>query len=106
MKKGCLTALGIFTGFLIFSIALIWIRIHPINVRYRLTVEVQDGDRIKTGSSVIEVAYLMEDLFSDAHSDVTVSGYAPTVDLGGKGYCFCHLLIRFVHRPSRRRATI
>jgi hypothetical protein len=88
LKKGCLTALGIFTGLLIASIALIWIRIHPVNVRYRLTVEVQDDDRIKTGSSVIEVAYPMEDIFSDAHPDVSGSGYAPTVDLGEKGLLF------------------
>jgi hypothetical protein len=88
MKNGCLTALGVFTGLLIALIALVWIRIHPVNVRYRLTVEVQDDDRIKTGSSVIEVAYPMEDLFSDAHPDVRGSGYAPTVDLGEKGLLF------------------
>ena len=88
MKNGCLTALGIFTGLLIASIALIWIRIHPVNVRYRLSVEVQDDGRIKTGSSVIEVAYPMEDLFSDAHPDVRGAGYAPTVDLGEKGLLF------------------
>ena len=40
MKKGCFTALGILTGLLIASIALIWIRFHPVSVRYRLTVEV------------------------------------------------------------------
>jgi hypothetical protein len=88
MKKGCLTALGIFTGVLIASIALIWIRFHPVNVRYRLTVEVQDDDRIKTGSSVIEVSYPMEDIFTDAHPNVSRSGYAPTVNLGEKGLLF------------------
>jgi hypothetical protein len=104
MKKGCLTALGIFTGLLIVSIALIWIRIHPINVRYRLTVEVQDGDRIKTGSSVIEVAYLMEDLFPDAHPDVTVSGYAPTIDLGGKGLLFLSF-INPIRTPAQQKES-
>jgi hypothetical protein len=88
MKSGCLAALGIFTGILIASIALIWIRIHPVHVRYRLTVEVQNDDRIETGSSVVEVAYPMEDLFSDALPDVRGSGYAPTVDLGEKGLLF------------------
>jgi hypothetical protein len=99
MKKGCLTALGVVTGLLIASIVLIWIRSHPVSVRYRLTVEVQDEDRIQTGSSVIEVSYPMEDMFVDAHPDVRSSGYAPTVNLGEKG-----LLFLSFSNPSRTPA--
>jgi hypothetical protein len=86
--KGCVVALGILAGLAIILIGSIWIRFHPIHVRYRLTVEVQDGDAIKTGSSVIDVAYPMEDIFTDAHPDVSGLGYAPTVDLGEKGLLF------------------
>jgi hypothetical protein len=61
-------------------------------VRFRLTFEVQDGDQIRTGSSVLEVEYpLGPDSFrSLGRSDSfrRVIGKAVTVDLGAKGLLF------------------
>jgi hypothetical protein len=80
--------------------ALFWLNFYSINVRYRLTVEVQDGDQVKTGSSVIDVAYSIQPDQAvnlggrDTHP--TVTGYAPTVDLGEKGLLF----LTFANAPS------
>src|SRR5579863_7425071 len=59
-------------------------------VRYRLTVEVQDGDQVKSGSGVIEVSY---DIYPDdfvyfGQAVPKPSGYAITIDLGKKGLLF------------------
>jgi hypothetical protein len=63
------------------------------HVRFRLTVEVKDGDQIRTGSSVIEVTYpIQPDDFPAAEGEVSyrrVVGCAPTVDLGARGFFFC-----------------
>jgi hypothetical protein len=64
---------------------------HDLHVRYRLTVEVQDGDQIKTGSSVIDAAYRIDPgwIWEGPHDyDPDIVGYAPTVDLGKEGMLF------------------
>lgn len=88
--KGCLTALGIVVGVAILAVGFFWLNFYDVHVRYRLTVEVQDGDQIKTGSSVIDVSYNIEPEWSPSHfnSFPTPVGYAPTVDLGEKGMLF------------------
>jgi hypothetical protein len=62
------------------------------HVRFRMTVEVKDGDQIRTGSSVIEVDYqIVPDGFMSIGGDNghrPVFGSAPTVDLGAKGLLF------------------
>ncbi|MCC8978930.1 hypothetical protein [Bradyrhizobium acaciae] len=59
-------------------------------MRYRLTVEVQDGDQLKAGSSVIDLSYNIEPSWSPSqfNSFPVPVGYAPTVDLGEKGMLF------------------
>jgi hypothetical protein len=89
--KGCLLGgLKIFAGLVVLVIGYIWLSFYDVQVRYRLTVEVQDADQIKTGSSVIEVSYNIEPDWSPSHFNgfPTVVGYAPTVDLGEKGLLF------------------
>ena len=88
--KGCLVALGIPVGLIVLLIGYLWLSFYDIHVRYRLTVEVQDGDQIKTGSGVIDVSYNIEPDWSPSHfnSWPTPTGYAPTVDLGEKGMLF------------------
>jgi hypothetical protein len=88
--KGCVVALGILAGLVVLIVGYFWLSFYFIHVRYRLTVEVQDGDQIKTGSSVIDVSYNIEPDWSPSHfnSHPTTVGYAPTVDLGEKGMLF------------------
>jgi hypothetical protein len=90
--KGCLLAvLGIPAALVIIAIAIVWLNFYHVHVRYRLTVEVQDGDRIKTGSSVIEASYSVQPDWSPSgpHTyDPRIIGYAPTIDLGEKGTLF------------------
>jgi hypothetical protein len=66
------------------------------HVRFRLTVEVKDGDQIRTGSSVIEVDYrIVPDGFVNLGGESgyrPVFGSAPTVDLGPKGLLFLTFL--------------
>jgi len=91
LKKGCLIALGIPLALAAGIIVLFWFNFYPVHVRYRLTVEVQDGDQVKTGSSVIDAAYNTESERSFGQSStylVGLRGYAPTVDLGKKGMLF------------------
>ncbi|MGY4480393.1 hypothetical protein [Bradyrhizobium sp. USDA 3364] len=90
MRNGCLIALGLPVGLVIAGIGLLWLNFYSVHVRYRLTVEVQDGDQIKTGSSVIDVAYNIEPSWSPSqyNSFPRPVGYAPTVDLGEKGLLF------------------
>jgi hypothetical protein len=65
---------------------------HSIHVRYRLTVEVKDGDQLKTGSGVVDISYaIFPDDFvfldgPDAHARVV--GYAVTVELGNNRLLF------------------
>jgi hypothetical protein len=85
MKKGCLIALGVPVGLVLAVILFLWFNFYSIHVRYRLTVEVQDGDQIKTGSSVIEGVYVIEPDWSPSGPRMGLGdlvGYAPTVDLG------------------------
>jgi hypothetical protein len=86
-----------FLGFGIFSFAVIAtifglyrFNFYNIHVRYRLTVEVQDGEEIKTGSSVIDAAYSIQPEWSLGlpSADPRIVGSAPTVDLGEKGLLF------------------
>jgi hypothetical protein len=88
--KGCLVALGILAGLVTLMIGYLWLSFYDVHVRYRLTVEVQDGDQIKTGSSVIDVSYNIEPAWSPSHfnSFPRPVGYAPTIDLGEKGMLF------------------
>ncbi|WP_426609196.1 hypothetical protein [Bradyrhizobium sp. McL0616] len=102
--KGCLVALGILTGLVILAVAFFRLNFYDTHVRYRLTVEVQDGDQVKTGSSVIEVLYNIEPTWSPSHfnSFPIPVGYAPTVDLGEKGMLF--LTFSDAARPPAQRA--
>lgn len=90
--KGGFLALAIFAGFAIVVLVYCLLAFPTIHVRYRLTVEVQDGDQIKTGTGVIDVSYgIQPDSFVDLGGrDVStpVDGYAVTVDLGKKGLLF------------------
>jgi hypothetical protein len=80
-------------------IGILWLNFYDIHVRYRLTVEVQDGDQIKTGSSVIDASYEMQPDWSPSgpHTGLgSFTGYSPTVDLGKKGMLF----LTFESMPS------
>ncbi|HEY1748499.1 MAG TPA: hypothetical protein VGG11_17255 [Xanthobacteraceae bacterium] len=89
--KGCLGVFGVLVGLVVLAVGYVLLGFYNIHVRYRLTVEVQDGDQIKTGSSVIDASYTIEpDYISWSGPDtyVRIEGYAPTVDLGEKGLLF------------------
>jgi hypothetical protein len=93
--KGCLgAALKIFAGLVILVIAAIVFVLsgfYDIHVRYRLTVEVQDGNQIKTGSSVVDASYNIQPdylVYAGYNTRPGIEGYAPTVDLGEKGLLF------------------
>jgi hypothetical protein len=90
LKKGCLIAIGTPVALLLGVIGIFWFNFYNIQVRYRLTVEVQDGDQIKTGSSVIEASYDIQPTWtwSGPGNRTPVVGYAPTVNLGSKGMLF------------------
>ena len=68
-------------------VSLVW---QNIPVRFRLTLEVKDGEQIRTGSSVLEVEYpiVPDSLNIGTSSFRRVIGYAVTVDLGQKGLLF------------------
>ena len=107
--KGCLpVALKIFAGLVILVIALVWLNFYVVHVRYRLTVEVQDGDQIRTGSSVLDVEYPINPdsfmNFGGVSSYRRVVGYAPTVDLGEKGLLF--LTLFNAHRTSQQTIEV
>lgn len=88
--KGAAKALGMAVTLAILAVGLIWWSFYDVHVRYRLTLEVQDGDELKTGASVIDVSYNVEPSWSPSHynSFPRTVGYAPTVDLGEKGLLF------------------
>src|ERR1700722_20948539 len=77
------------------------------HVRFRLTVEVKDGDQIKTGSSVIEVDHqIVPDGSVNLGGDNgyrPVFGFAPMVDLGAKGLLFFDLPQRHKDPPTNNR---
>jgi hypothetical protein len=102
LKKGCLIALGIPLALVAGAVALFRINFYEIHVRYRLTVEVQDGDRLRTGSSVVEASYNIEPswTWSGPNPHVRIVGYEPTVDLGKKGLLF--LSFSDAARPPRQ----
>jgi hypothetical protein len=87
LKKGCLIALGIPVALVLWVIGLLWFEFYDIHVRYRLMVEVQDGEQIKTGSSVIEASYNIQPSWSPVGPNawVHIDGFEPVVDLGDKG---------------------
>ncbi len=88
--KGCLVALGIVAGLMVTATGVFRLNFYDVHVRYRLTVEVQDGDQIKTGSSVVEASYNIEPTWSwsGPNPHVRTVGFEPTVDLGEKGMLF------------------
>jgi len=89
--KGFLAALGILAAVIVAAITFFRLNFYDIHVRYRLTLEVQDGDQIKTGSSVIDASYDMQPDWSPSGPSTYLNdlvGYAPTVDLGKKGTLF------------------
>jgi hypothetical protein len=57
LKKDCLIALGIPVGLVLFVVALFWFNYYGVHVHYRLTVEIEDGDQVRTGSSVVDAVY-------------------------------------------------
>jgi hypothetical protein len=88
--KGCLVALGIVAGLMVTATGVFRLNFYDVHVRYRLTVEVQDGDQIKTGSSVVEASYNIEPTWSwsGRNPHVRTVGFEPTVDLAEKGMLF------------------
>jgi hypothetical protein len=66
------------------------------SVRFRITLEVRDGDQIRTGSGVLEVEYpIGPDSFPElgrTGSFRSVMGKAVTVDLGQRGPLFLTLV--------------
>ena len=96
--KGYLVAVLILGGVFWLGVLFVLSGFQTIHVRYRLTVEVQDGDQIRTGSSVLEASYPIEPDYispSGPSSYVWIKGYAPTVDLGEKGLLF----LTFMNAP-------
>jgi hypothetical protein len=80
---------------------------YSTEARFRITVEVQDGDQIKTGSSVIGENFQLFRNFETRSLDnkLLLTGYAPTVDLGEKGL----LLLTFMdaaRTPAQRSDQI
>jgi hypothetical protein len=45
--KGCLVAVGILVGIVVLVVLFVLSGFQTIHVRYRVTVEVQDGDQVK-----------------------------------------------------------
>jgi hypothetical protein len=88
--KGWLVALAILVGLALVVVGYLWLSFYDIHVRYRLTIEVQDGDQIRTGSSVIDASYTIQPdyIWAGPNTHVEIDGYAPTVDLGEKGMLF------------------
>jgi hypothetical protein len=88
MMKGCLTTIGLFLGAVFLVVCfVIWLNFGVVEVHCRITIDVQDGDQIKTGSGVIGILYTIQPDWSVDHfrNDTDQRGYAPTVDLGDKG---------------------
>jgi hypothetical protein len=83
--KGCLTPIAMLVGVIFLAL---WFTFYNVEVHCRITIEVQDGDQIKTGSSVIGLLYNINPGWADfdhVNNSSEQRGYAPTVDLGDKG---------------------
>ena len=83
-----------------------WTLVFPtIHVRYRLTLEVADGSQVRTGSTVIDVAYEIypdDFVFLGGHALPRPRGHAATVDLGSRGLLI--LTFRDAERtPAQRK---
>jgi hypothetical protein len=89
-RNGRLIAFGIVVGLVLIGISSCWLAFAPTHIRYRLTIEVQDGDVVRSGSGVVDVAYGVAPLRGVGGSqwDAFVYGNAVTVDLGTKGLLF------------------
>lgn len=90
--KGCLIAIGIVVSLVLIGISSCWLAYGPTHIRYRLTIDVKDGDTVRSGTSVIEVVYRVAlPIFRGSDGlnwDASVHGYAVTIDLGAKGLLF------------------
>jgi hypothetical protein len=90
--KGCRISLGIVVGLVLLGMSSCWLAYGPTHIRYRLTIDVKDGDSVRSGSSVVEVAYNVTlpifRAFGGLEWAASVSGNAVTVDLGTKGLLF------------------
>jgi hypothetical protein len=95
--KGCLSTIGIFVGAVVVIVfSYVWISFYNVEIHCRITIDVQDGNQIKSGSSVIGLLYNINPEWADFdhfNNSSQKRGYAPTVDLGGKGL----LLLTFGH---------
>jgi hypothetical protein len=71
----------------------VWGLVYPMGTwRYRLTIEVDTPEGVKSGSSVIEVrAARQPKLTPETTTDIGISGEAVVVDLGEGKYLFCLL---------------
>jgi hypothetical protein len=88
--KGRLISIGIVVGLVLIGISGCWYAYSPTYFRYRMTIEVNDGNMIRSGSGVIEVAYsgpVLRNL-PGPQIGADVQGNAVTVDLGPKGLLF------------------
>ena len=93
--KGCLTVVGILVVLLALGVLFVLSGFQTIHVRYRITLEVQDGDQIRSRSSVLDAAYPIEPdsiTLSGPDTFVRIKGYAPTVDLREEGLLFLTFL--------------
>jgi hypothetical protein len=90
---------GRWLGILALLILLAGCAAESVTYRYRLTVEVQTPEGLKTGSSVIEVH---SSLSGPLHPgiDSSVRGEAVAVDLGARGILFALLFSRSDHRAA------
>jgi hypothetical protein len=90
--KGCLISIGVIVGVVLVGVSSCWLAYGPTRVRYRLTISVADGNVVRSGSSVIEVAYSAAlPIFRGVGGPqigANVYGNAVTVDLGPKGLLF------------------
>lgn len=89
--KGCLIAMGIVVGLVLIGVSSCWLAYGPTHFRYRLTIEVKEGEVVRSGSSVIEVTYQVAlPIFRGLPGQwgVSVRGNATTVDLGARGLLF------------------
>jgi len=75
---------------IVFGVSACWNMAYPTNsFRYRLTVEVETPEGVKSGSSVIEVTERAQPRFGDApSSQMSIKGEAVTVNLGSRGQIF------------------
>jgi hypothetical protein len=77
---------------------------HPRTVRYRLTLNVETPEGLKSGSSVVEVTEYYADgairEFDSSSAGVRFHGQATMVDLGARGLLFCVLQFDLARNPK------